>query len=82
VPAAAWLDRGIVLPRVTVEALHAVELLARVRLDDTAAAALRVLRQRMDGCGARPGRDDWIVDCAAQTRTRALVDLLIGNLSR
>jgi hypothetical protein len=46
--------------------------------------ALRLLgnlRTRLDGCGASPDVNDWIVDCPAQTKVRALVDVLIANLS-
>jgi hypothetical protein len=43
---------------------------------------LTSLRRRIDGCGAAPGRNDWIVDCTAQLEIRGLADLLIANLSR
>jgi hypothetical protein len=49
-----------------------------------AARRLSTLRRRVDGCGAAPaaGRNDWIVDCAAQLEIRALVDVLVQNLTR
>jgi hypothetical protein len=42
---------------------------------------LQNLRHRVDGCGAAPDRNDWIVDCAAQLQVRALIDALIDNLT-
>jgi hypothetical protein len=39
------------------------------------------LRSKLDGCGTEPDNTDWIVDCTAQAEIRALVDLLIANLS-
>jgi hypothetical protein len=35
----------------------------------------------MDGCGTSADNTDWIVDCTAQTQIRALLDLLVANLS-
>ena len=52
-------------------------------LDGNTAGAileLRDLRRRVDGCGSAAGNDDWIVDCAAQTEFRALIDGLITSL--
>lgn len=52
-------------------------------LDGNTAGAiqeLRDLRRRVDGCGSVAGNDDWIVDCAAQTEFRALIDQLITSL--
>jgi hypothetical protein len=42
---------------------------------------LRNLRMRVDGCGASPDRNDWIIDCGTQRQVRALLDLLIANVS-
>jgi photosystem II stability/assembly factor-like uncharacterized protein len=41
---------------------------------------LENLRRRLDGCGATPDVNDWIVQCASQLSVRALVDELIANL--
>jgi len=41
---------------------------------------LKYLRKRVDGCGSRPDKNDWIVDCAVQKRIRGYIDLLITNL--
>ena len=41
---------------------------------------LRNLRKHVDGCGSAPAKNDWIVDCEAQTLVRALIDSLIANL--
>ncbi len=42
---------------------------------------LENLRMRLDGCGATPDVNDWIVDCTDQLLIRSLVDLLIANLT-
>lgn len=41
---------------------------------------LSTLRGKIDGCGARPDTNDWIVTCTNQTEVRMLVDLLIANV--
>lgn len=54
---------------------------------DEALAQLRDLRRHVDGCPGTPrtgesaDKNDWIVDCDAQREVRALIDLLIRNLS-
>jgi hypothetical protein len=48
---------------------------------DQAIHHLENLRRHLDGCGATPDGNDWIVDCGAQIQIRDLVDLLITNLS-
>jgi len=58
---------------------HAESLL----LAGESAEALQVLadlRKHLDGCGAAPDRNDWIVECPPQIEIRGLVDLLISNL--
>jgi hypothetical protein len=42
---------------------------------------LENLRKHVDGCGATADNTDWIVDCTDQLTVRALIDLLIANLS-
>lgn len=39
------------------------------------------LSRRVDGCGVVADQNDWIIDCAAQTEIRELIDDLIENLS-
>ena len=48
-----------------------------------AVAILRLnnLRARLDGCGATPDTNDWIVTCPEQLEIRELVDVLIANLA-
>jgi hypothetical protein len=48
-----------------------------------AAAILRLnnLRARLDGCGATPDTNDWVVTCPEQLEIRELVDVLIANLA-
>jgi hypothetical protein len=41
---------------------------------------LSTLRGKIDGCGAKPDTNDWIVTCSNQTEVRMLVDLLIANV--
>jgi hypothetical protein len=42
---------------------------------------LQNLRRKVDGCGATADRNDWITNCPYQLEIRALIDLLITNLS-
>ncbi|HEX5616077.1 MAG TPA: hypothetical protein VFZ83_13065 [Acidimicrobiia bacterium] len=42
---------------------------------------LRNLRTHLDGCGTSADNTDWVVDCGAQIPLRALLDLLVANLS-
>ena len=48
---------------------------------DQALNELAHLRTKMDGCGTEPDNTDWIVDCDDQVAIRALLDLLVANLS-
>jgi hypothetical protein len=48
---------------------------------DIALNMLAQLRTKMDGCGTEPDNTDWIVDCTAQVQIRALLDLLVTNLT-
>jgi hypothetical protein len=78
-PLDAWVSTGA--RRATLERLMAAEVLLA---HDRSAEALRVLRDvrgRIDGCGAAPERDDWLLDCGVQTEVRAYLDLLVGNLT-
>jgi Bacterial Ig domain len=47
---------------------------------DGARTELQNLRRKVDGCGDRPDTNDWITDCTAQLRVRALIDDLIAHL--
>lgn len=47
---------------------------------DQAIDELESLSTRVDGCGASPDNNDWIVECAEQLEARALIDMLIDNL--
>ena len=42
---------------------------------------LGALRKHVDGCGAMPDGNDWVRNCVDQIKIRALVDLLIANLT-
>ncbi len=59
------------------------EVEALLLAGDTAAATRKLvnLRRRLDGCGARPDTNDWIVTCGDQVDVRGLIDLLRGNLA-
>ncbi|HEU4864284.1 MAG TPA: hypothetical protein VFU44_11015 [Candidatus Limnocylindria bacterium] len=48
---------------------------------DQGLTELAHLREKMDGCGTSADNTDWIVDCTAQVQIRALLDLLVANLS-
>jgi hypothetical protein len=41
---------------------------------------LAVLHLGLDGCGAAPDRNDWIVDCDAQVEVRTLVEALADSI--
>ena len=41
---------------------------------------LKNLRMRIDGCGVKPDKNDWIISCSDQVDIRSLVDLLLVNL--
>jgi len=45
-----------------------------------ALSLLGQLRGHLNGCGTTPDSDDWVIDCAAQTRLRGLVDQVIYKL--
>jgi hypothetical protein len=49
---------------------------------DTAKALERLdfLRKHLNGCGAAPDSNDWIIECGSQIEVRGLVDLLAENL--
>ena len=48
---------------------------------DQALTELDHLRDHLDGCGSTADNTDWIVDCTAQLQVRALLDLLVDNLT-
>lgn len=48
---------------------------------DQALTELAHLRLHMDGCGTEADNTDWIVDCPAQLQIRALLDILVDNLT-
>jgi len=35
----------------------------------------------IDGCGASPDPNDWVLDCPAQIQFREYLDLLVANLT-
>ncbi|HEX6278910.1 MAG TPA: DUF5050 domain-containing protein [Pyrinomonadaceae bacterium] len=47
----------------------------------TAIKRLNSLLTRVDGCGTKADKTDWIVDCTAQVEIRDLINTLITNLS-
>ena len=61
--------------------LDAVEHLVAIGKIDQAIKKVQDLRSRVDGCGATPDPNDWIVDCAVQLNVRTLIDLYLANLS-
>lgn len=44
---------------------------------DAAIDELNALRKRVDGCGTKADKNDWIVDCGDQIAVRQLIDALI-----
>lgn len=59
--------------------LAAIEEHLRAGDVDDVIRELGNLRRRLDGCPAKPDRNDWIVVCDAQLTAQALLDLLAGN---
>ncbi len=43
--------------------------------------SLANLYRHLDGCGAAPDQNDWIINCQAQIQIRELAGVLINNLS-
>jgi hypothetical protein len=56
---------------------------AAITAGDTKAATKQLtnLRKQVNGCGTKADKDDWIVDCSAQTAIRSLLDELLADLS-
>jgi hypothetical protein len=46
-----------------------------------AATTLQLIRRHVDGCGLTPDNNDWIIACSDQQEIRALLDVLITNLT-
>jgi uncharacterized delta-60 repeat protein len=67
--------RGPILNR-----LDAIEQLIAAGDLGGARTELENLRRKVDGCGDAPDTNDWIVDCTAQLRVRALIDDLLAHL--
>jgi endonuclease/exonuclease/phosphatase family metal-dependent hydrolase len=61
--------------------LEAIEYQLAQGHKDDAILELSKLRTRLDGCGAVPGNDDWIINCTSQLLVRSLIDLLRANLA-
>jgi len=55
----------------------------RLLLGDVMEAArkLQLIRSHVDGCGLTPDNNDWIIACSDQQEIRALLDVLIANLT-
>jgi hypothetical protein len=76
VPGRAFKSLGL---RRSLEArLDAIQDAINDRRFGPAAAMLRNLRTRVDGCGATADRDDWIAECEWQFAVRSAIDALIG----
>jgi Tol biopolymer transport system component len=80
-PIAAFQPPGGGTQNAIINILDDVEARIAAGEIDEALSLLRDLRRHLDGCGTRPDRNDWIVDCTAQVAVRALVDMLIADLS-
>jgi len=79
-PGTATRDNADGLRTAMLAMLEAVERRIADGDVDEALRQLHNLRRHIDGCGAGPDADDWVVDCADQLDVRALIDLLIVNL--
>ena len=79
-PRSAFRDADNGLRKSMLAILNGIERRIARGLITQAIKELQRLRTRVDGCGAVADVNDWIVDCAAQTGIRELIDLLITNL--
>jgi uncharacterized delta-60 repeat protein len=64
-----------------VKVLNDVEELVAAGDTEGALDKLATLHKHLDGCGSIADKNDWIADCTAQSGVRALVELLMANLS-
>lgn len=79
-PTAAFKPPGAGTLNAFLTRLDEIEALL-LRLNDTTAIKKLVdLRLRVNGCGAGPDSNDWILDCKVQLVVRSLIDVLIGNV--
>lgn len=82
-PNSAFKDRSrrLGLRNAMIKILNNVELALAGGNIDEAMELLANIRRHLDGCGLSPDRNDWIVDCTAQTEIRELIDIYIANLA-
>ncbi len=69
------------LQNAVVKNLDDVEALVSTGDKTAAIGELYVLRERLDGCGEAPDKNDWIAYCDEQALIREYIDLLIANLT-
>jgi hypothetical protein len=81
VPAAAFKPTGGGSAQAMFASLDAVEQALLGGKEALAVQKLQQLRSHVDGCGTAADNDDWITDCGAQTALRAMIDLLIANVT-
>jgi hypothetical protein len=61
--------------------LDAIKTMVFAGQFNTAVNELMLLRTHVDGCGAAPDADDWLMDCTEQLKLQTFIDLLIKNLT-
>ncbi|RLA44148.1 MAG: hypothetical protein DRR06_10405 [Gammaproteobacteria bacterium] len=69
------------LQNAVVKNLDDVEALVSTGDKTAAIGELHILRERLDGCGEAPDKNDWIAYCDEQALIREYIDLLIANLT-
>jgi hypothetical protein len=66
---------------VLLEGLDEIEAFLVAGKTTKAVARIDHFLTKMDGCGTRPDRDDWITDCASQVAVRELYLLLRASIT-
>ena len=79
-PASVFTSTGAGQRHAITGILAEVEALAAGDNTMEAVRKLENLRKRIDGCGIKADRDDWIKDCDAQRSMREFIDDIIAGL--
>jgi hypothetical protein len=79
-PAEAFRSTGPGTRTAILAHLETIEAKIAAGRIENALQQLSNLRRHIDGCGASPDTNDWVVECTAQIQLREYLDLLVANL--